>query len=457
MKSKITPFLFFLFAFSSFFSCKNDDQELPLQEFKLSISQDGNQLYHSWTEVNISDFERYIIVQSSEPIPANLDPFSSSLFNSEINKIVHLESSNSISEWDEIVLSEETKLYYRVFIELSDRYITSNEVEIDFAEKLIFQSTQNSNIDLFHHPDLKLIYFVDGDSIFAYDYQSAELVAEASISPYWFNNGLFSYGKFNGQDEIYLVPEDFFLDNRIIVLDATSLNQIDVIATGSETIEAINTDREGVIILVEDSPSPIKILDRANGDIIGSANCSCVNIYNEKIDFASTSENTLRLVFSTQVSSGGFIDLTFSDTWELLSESSISYFLSNPLPSIAYTSDKNYFIPNNNGTLYNAEGEIINSIYAPLDDKGIGYDFVFLENESALVNLSNPILANNAGIRTINKYSLPSIELIDSWSLDNVVGFPDNYQLFYDGETLLLSYFVFSNGDSRVIVVPIKL
>ena len=457
MKPKITPFLFLLVAFSSFFSCKNDDQELPLQEFKFSISQDENQLYHSWTEVNISDFERYIIVRSSEPIPANLDPFSSSLFNSKINKVVHLESSNSISEWDEIVLSEETKLYYRVFIELSDRYIASNEVEIDFAEKLIFQSTQNSNIDVFHHPDLKLIYFVDGDSIFAYDYQSAELVAEASIFPYWFNNGLSSYGMFNGQDEIYLVPEDIFLDNRIIVLDATSLNQIDVIATGSETIEAINTDREGVIILVKDSSSPIKILDRANGDIIGSADCSCINIYNEKIDFASTSENTLRLVFSTQVSVGGFLDLKFSDTWELLSESSISYFLTNPLPKVAYTTDKNYFMPNYNGTLYDAGGNIINSIYDPLDDKGIGYDFVFLENESALVNLSNPALANNAGTQTINKYSFPNIELIDNWDFENTFGLINDYQLFYDGETLLLSYFVFSNGDSRVIVVPIKL
>ena len=71
-----------------------------------------------------------------------------------------------------MVLSEKTKLYYRAFIKLSDRYIASNEVEVDFAEKLIFNSSQNSNIDVFHHPDLKLIYFVDNvDSVFAYDYQ----------------------------------------------------------------------------------------------------------------------------------------------------------------------------------------------------------------------------------------------------------------------------------------------
>lgn len=193
MNTKVTLFLFFLLIFSSFFSCKGDDQEMPLQEFELSITQDGNQLSHTWTEVNISDFERYIIVRSSEPIPINIDTFLVFPFISELNKVVHKETSSSTSEWEEIVLSEETKLYYRAFIKLSDRYIASNEVEVDFAEKLIFRSTQNSNIDVFHHPDLKLIYFLDNvDSLFAYNYESAELVAETSISPYWFNNGFFS-------------------------------------------------------------------------------------------------------------------------------------------------------------------------------------------------------------------------------------------------------------------------
>jgi len=149
--------------------------------------------------------------------------------------------------------------------------------------------------------------------------------------------------------------------------------------------------------------------------------------------------------------------LTFSDTWELLSESPITYFQSNPLSQIAYSADKNYFIPNNNGTLYNAEGDILNSIYDTLDDKGIGYDFIFLENESALMNLTNPLLGNNAGIRNMNKYSFPDIELIDSWNVENITGLAFNYNLFYDGEILLLSYNLLSSGDSRVVVIPITL
>ena len=53
-------------------------------------------------------------------------------------------------------------------------------------------------------------------------------------------------------------------------------------------------------------------------------------------------------------------------------------------------------------------GEIINSIYDPLDDKGIDSDFVFLENESALMNITNPFFTNDFAILAINKCSFPN-------------------------------------------------
>ena len=82
----------------------------------------------------------------------------------------------------------------------------------------------------------------------------------------------------------------------------------------------------------------------------------------------------------------------------------------------------------------------------------------FLENESTLMNLTNLFLTNSFAIQAINKYSLPNIELIDSWNIENIVGFTDNYQLFYDGGTLLFSYNnLSSNGGRQMVVVPITL
>ena len=453
MNAKLPSTLLSLLVFSFFFGCKNDDVETPLQEFELSITQDGNKLYHSWAEVNISDFERYILVRSSEPIPVTLDPFSSTSFNSEISLVVHEESDKTISEWEELALSEKSKLFYRVFIKLSDRYIVSNEKEVSFDEKIISHSTLFFDAEVFHHPELKLIYIIDYDSLFAYNYQSNELVAAAKLL-IEFDNGSFSYGKFNGKDEIYL-SLGFPMNDRFIILDAISLNQIEIIGDGIGSIEAINTDREGLIIIVDDSSSPIKILNRADGNIIGSAVCDC-SAYSRKIDFVSISENILRLSSSELIGMGGlarFTDFTFSDTWEYISETPIVQFQSNLLPKVAFSKSKNYFIPNYNGTIYDSGGNIINSIYDPLDNKGVGYDFVFLENETVLMNLANPSFTNNLTIRTINKYSLPNIELIDSWKLENIAGFVDNYKLFYDEETLLLSYEIFISGGERKVVI----
>lgn len=243
-------------------------------------------------------------------------------------------------------------------------------------------------------------------------------------------------------------------------MDAISLSEIGIISVGNGSdglIEAINTEREGLIIIVDGASSSIKILDRENGDIIGSADCSCSNFFNIKIDFVSASENILRLSFSEWSGPGEFMDFTFSDTWEFISETPIIHFQTGVLPKVAYSKSKDYFIPNYNGTLYDSGGNIINSIYDPLDDEGIAYDFVFLENESALMNLTNPYLTNNFAIRAINKYSLPNIELIDSWNVENISGLTDDYKLFYDGETLLLSYNLPYNGDNRVVIVPINL
>ncbi len=456
MNSKITPFLFFLLTLSSFFSCKNDDQETPLQEFEFSITQDGFQLYHSWTEVNISDFQQYIIVRSKEPIPVNLDPFLSSASNSEINKIVHQETSSSNSAWRELVLSEQTKLYYRVFIKLSDRYIASNEVEVSFDEKLIFTSTQNSNIEVFHHPDLRLIYFIDIDSLFAYDYQSRELVAATEL-PSLFYDGLFSYGKINGQDEIYLIPQGAN-DDEIIILDAMNLNYIETFTTGYGRIKAINTDREGVIVIAKDWSESLKVFDRLSGSEIGNASCACSDVYHKSLGFISETENTIRMIYSDGIRNGGFVDYFFSPTWEFDSESSITYFPSNVLPKIGYSTDRNYFIPNSNGTIYEKNGTIFNSIYDTLSDRGTSYSSVFFENESALMTIDDHSLFPNADdLRSIDKYSFPDIELLDSWRLRHNLSIVEWYELFYDGDNLLLSYGTSTGGINRIMIVPLNM
>lgn len=456
MNAKITPFLFFLFIFFSFFSCKNDDAETPLQEFKLSINQDGNQLYHSWTEVNISDFEQYIIVRSKEPIPVNLDPFLSSPSNSEVNEIVHQETSKETSSWKEIVLSGESNLFYRAFIKLEDRYIASNEVEVSFDKRIIYQAKYTSDIEVYHHPDLKLIYIIDVDSLFAFDYRSAELVASTEL-PSLFYAGLFSFGKNNGQDELYLVPQGPD-DDEIIVLDAVSLNYIETFNPGYGKIDAMNTEREGIVVVFKNSSSRLQIFDRSSGDEIETVTCPCTNTYNKRIGFLSDTENLINVFFSDGIRQGGFVNFSFSDTWEFLSKSSKISFPSSVLPKIAFPSNKEYFIPNYNGTIYESDGNIFTSVYDTLSDKGTGYSYVFLEDESTLLNIDDhSLFPSSDNLRSLDKYSFPELDLVDSWKLPKNFNASGGYELFYDGDDVLLSYSSTPNGWRQVMILPLNL
>lgn len=455
MMTRITLFHFYVFFLVAVFSCKNDN-ETPLQEFKLTITQENNLLEHTWTETNLAGFEEYLIVRSSEPIPVSLDPFSSTNIPSEINIIIHRESDQKKSSWQEVVLSETTKYYYRVFIKLNDRFIASNEVEVSLEENFVFRSTANSDVEVFHHPELKLVYLADLDSLFAYSYETRQVVASTQL-PVDFYKGLYAYGKHNGQDEIYLVPQGF-TDDEIIVLNAVNLDYIETIGTGFGSIEALNTEREGVIVIVKDSSSPIRVLNRENGNTLGSGSCDCANIYHQKIDFSSTTENTLRLIFSSGVGEGGYRDFTFSDTWNFLSVTPIENFLSSPLQDIAYSRDKNYFIPNRNGSLFDKGGDIINSIYDPFDDEGASVSFVFLDDESTFFGIDDLTLFGSVEFsRTLRRYSYPDVELLEKWELETSLGLPDKYQLFYDGDRIILSYSLGFAGNSKVMIVPIDL
>lgn len=453
--TKITPVYLYIFLLLSVFSCKNDS-ETPLQEFQLTITQQNNLLEHTWTEANLADFEEYLIVRSAEPIPANLDPFSSSNIPSELNIILHRESDQRISSWQEVVLSETSKYYYRVFIKLSDRFIASNQVEVSLEKNFVFRSTSNSDVEVFHHPNLKLVYFVDLDSLFAYSYETEQVVASTQL-PVDFYKGLYAYGKHNGQDEIYLVPQGF-TDDEIIVLNAMNLDYIETIGTGFGSIEALNTEREGLIVIVKDSSSPVRILSRENGNTIGSGACDCANIYHQEIDFSSTTENTLRLIFASGVGQGGFRDFTFSETWGFLSVTSVKEFSSSPLQDIIYSKDKNYFIPNKNGSLFDRDGNIVNSIYDPLDDEGASVSFVFLDDESTFFGIDDLTLFGSVEFsRTLRRYSYPDVELLEKWELETSLGLPDKYQLFYDGDDIILSYSLGFAGNSKVMIVPIDL
>lgn len=220
----------------------------------------------------------------------------------------------------------------------------------------------------------------------------------------------------------------------------------------------MNTEREGIIVVFKNGSSTVEIFDRSSGDEIESSTCPCVSTYNKRIGFVSETENMIKVFFSDGIRNGGFVNFSFSDTWEFLSKSSKYSFPSNVLPKISYSPNKDYFIPNYNGTIYKNDGTIFNSVHDTLSDKGTGYSYIFLEDESTLLSIDDhSLFPSGDDLRSIDKYSFPELDLLDSWKLPNNFNSSGGYELFYDGESMLLNYSSRSNGWPQVMIVPLNL
>jgi hypothetical protein len=125
----------FLLALSSVLvTCKkeiqldNNDQNFPLQ---LTVKQVGGGVQLNWNQVIVSDFERYVVVRSENPIPAGGTP------NSAGGTIVFEatdEQDNSFSDAPPLFAS---KAFYKVFAGLNGRWMESQQVESSFDNLVI--------------------------------------------------------------------------------------------------------------------------------------------------------------------------------------------------------------------------------------------------------------------------------------------------------------------------------
>ena len=98
-----------------------------LRDFELSIEQESDTILHlSWEKVNINTFKKYVIVRSKEAITADARP-SNGYVLAEISDF----NQNSYTD---IVTKLSADYHYRVYVELDNRYLVSNEKHIHFDD-----------------------------------------------------------------------------------------------------------------------------------------------------------------------------------------------------------------------------------------------------------------------------------------------------------------------------------
>ena len=106
-----------------------------LRDFELSVEQESDTIINlSWTKSNTSNFKKYVVVRSKEPILNDNKP-SDGFVLAEIQDF----NTNSLTD---IVTKLSADYYYKVYIELEDRFLVSNEAYIHFDDTYpLFSST----------------------------------------------------------------------------------------------------------------------------------------------------------------------------------------------------------------------------------------------------------------------------------------------------------------------------
>ena len=98
-----------------------------LRDFELTIEQESDTILQlSWTKANLNSFKKYVIVRSAEPI-TSLEQPSNGFVLAEISDF----NQNSLTD---IVTKLSADYYYRVYVELENKHIVSNQEYVHFDE-----------------------------------------------------------------------------------------------------------------------------------------------------------------------------------------------------------------------------------------------------------------------------------------------------------------------------------
>lgn len=211
--SELTLFLIGLSVAMSMWSCEErviepNDFEYPLE---LTIENQGNGFYLSWTEVPVSTFEEYLVIRSQEPIDDNPTPEVTGL--AEIAARI---DEMGRTHFQDLAPPIATDLYYKVYARIGERFLLSPTVHVEQDLQLLSLRADRVSVDTLANEIIA--YDRSRSVLFIYDYANREIRHQRNIS---FNNPVIRFGTFQGEEEIYIA--DPFSLTTISILDRSSL------------------------------------------------------------------------------------------------------------------------------------------------------------------------------------------------------------------------------------------
>ena len=419
---KTCYYLIFVFiSWISLSSCEkieenNDDKANAME---LSIDANENTIQLNWTKTNVSTFEKYVIIRSPEPFPDE--------FSSPSGIVFPMEEVASIEDIDEnayedfaSVLSD--KVYYRVFADIGDRFLSSGSVETDINLDIL--SFQHSVATF--SPELDEFFFVEDNSgilkLHQKNYKTDALSTSIleSVNSYYINVFMGTNGS---EDELFIANsyQDEFKTYKpnSVTYKKTYYPNYDIysiVTSSTGLICAAVDDYQGSIhVYTSGNSTPTK---RHNYSTYYTAR-RIASISDSDNEFVEASSNDLHYY---KFSAGGNL---ITHTTAVIGASSLNH-------KVTVSPNNQYFLAHRNGVIYNKDL----SVFKILDNQNnnIFYrDFAFSENGEKLYSI-------DAFSQKILVYDFPSLDL----SREVKLGYAP-LQLFVDEGKLIVTGTGFHN------------
>lgn len=233
----------------------NTDNNYPIE---LSVTTGDGHAKLSWTTTNVSTFENYIILRSTDSISDDVANFF--FAGNVIANISEVEESSFVDE--DVPFTDH--IYYKVLVEIGSRVLLSPTVRIDLELTILdFKYSQ------FHfEPDDQIGYFYDPNFGVMYQYDFVNNIFPGSpITPSSIPSKLYS-GSYGG-GEMYILDRTSTLS---IYSQAPFQYQASLVSAGStyDDIYSVAYQNGLIFITIDNWNTPLRIYDRVSKNLVAS-------------------------------------------------------------------------------------------------------------------------------------------------------------------------------------------
>jgi hypothetical protein len=377
----------------------------------LKIEEKDNKNILEWSPMKNSAFKKYIIVSSNVDIPVGKTPSQ----NQILTEIFSQDQNSYIDQ----TISLSTQKYYKVYVDIGDRFLESNSV---FIKTEIFEMIGRSTLFAFDKDSLTLMLASNNSNGIAYfDIKNnAEINTNSQLNTF-FTNSFTPHTYINKPPRrIFLFIRNDALLFNLPSLSSSTLSNLDFLSIFSAT----NNNKYMVVTYSNgNSTSGMSVVDILN-------NFSIKQSYTR--EFPSDS----RIVAFTENGSVIEVAAEYGYSYDITSTGSVANFkkhtfskVSTVLPKIILSNDNTLFIASVSGTIYDQNFELIQE----RNCKNCA-TFAFSEDNQYLYEATK---RNTNGISEIRKYNIKDNKLVSSIELRESVNI---LELYADGNELGIFY-----------------